>query len=91
MSAIINIASLTGLRPFTPANPRTAAPETASPARDVDTADFSPEARALSRAVEDSSLSIARTRAVRAEIEAGTYETSQKISKTVDALLRDLR
>lgn len=43
--------------------------------------------RAVSRAVELSSFSIARARAVRSEIDHGTYETSARVDGTVERLL----
>ena len=42
---------------------------------------------ALSRAVFDSSFRIARTRAIRAEILNRTYETPERIDRTVERLL----
>ena len=42
---------------------------------------------ALERAVDKSSLSIARTRAIRAEIANGTYETPARINGTAERLL----
>lgn len=42
---------------------------------------------ALTRAVETSSLRIAQTRAIRAEIVAGTYETPERIHGTVERIL----
>jgi len=42
---------------------------------------------AVLRSVEQSSFSLARTRAIRAEIEAGTFETRARIDGTVDRLL----
>lgn len=42
---------------------------------------------AIERAIEESSLSIARTRAIRAEIENGTFETPVRIDGTVARLL----
>ncbi len=86
MSAIINIGSLL---PVTPVNPAT----TASPrpvsrvGADRDVVEFSVQGEALARAVKESSLRIAKTRAIRAEIEAGTYETRERLSGTVERLL----
>jgi len=42
---------------------------------------------AVSRAVELSSFSLARTRAVRSEIDRGTYETPARVDGTVERLL----
>ncbi len=52
-----------------------------------DTVEFSHAGMALARAVEDSSLSLARTRVIRAEIHAGTFETPARIEGTVERLL----
>jgi hypothetical protein len=52
-----------------------------------DTVEISRFARALARAVELSSFSVARTRAIRAEIENGTFETRRRIEGTVNRLL----
>ena len=41
----------------------------------------------LSHAVEQSSFQIARARAIRAEIENGTFETAERIKGTVERLL----
>ena len=52
-----------------------------------DSVEISPSANALARASEESSLRLARTRAIRAEIENGTYETRERIEGTVKHLL----
>jgi len=52
-----------------------------------DSVEISPRARALARASEASSLRLARTRAIRAEIANGTYETPERIEGTVNHLL----
>lgn len=52
-----------------------------------DRVDFSRFGQALSQAAERSSLSIARTRAIRVQIENGTYETPERIRHTVDRLI----
>ena len=52
-----------------------------------DTAEFSVRGTALARAMEESSLRIARTRAIREEIANGTFETPERINETVERLL----
>lgn len=86
MSAIIDIGPLL---PVTPANPATTStPRSTSRIGDErDVVEFSAQGRALARAVRESSLRIAKTRAIRAEIEAGTYETPERIQGTVQRLL----
>ncbi|MFQ5590416.1 MAG: hypothetical protein ACE5HE_04555 [Phycisphaerae bacterium] len=87
MSAIISAASIQGSTSLTleVVKPSTAGVSSAAPA--ADRADFSRLGRALARAVEQSSLRIARTRAIRAEIEEGTYETVERLDKTVERVL----
>ncbi len=86
MSAIINIGAhlpVTPVGPATTASPRPVARNGTS----KDVVEFSVRGEALARAVEESSLRIARARAVRAEIEAGTYETPERLAGTVERLL----
>ena len=45
----------------------------------------------LQRIVEESSMRRARLRAIQCEIEAGTYETSERIRGTVDRLFHVIR
>ncbi len=52
-----------------------------------DTVEFSRMGRAMARAAEESSLRIARTRAIRAEIDNGTYETPERIDRTAERVL----
>lgn len=56
----------------------------------VDSAEFSGASRALARAVEESSLRLARVRAIRTAISDGTYETFERIQGTVSYLLNVL-
>lgn len=56
----------------------------------VDTVEVSSAGRALARAVEDSSFSMARVRSIRAEIASGTYETQHRIEQTAARLLDTL-
>lgn len=87
MSEIINIASYSSL----PTVARgTAAPVARTPAyqtADGDTAEFSELAEVLGRAAMESSFRLARTRAIRAEIENGTFVTPERIHGTVERLL----
>lgn len=85
---IINIGSTFPLAPLNPATlPRPAPSGLASKGMDRDTVEVSGRATALAYAVEKSSLRLARTRAVRAEIMAGTYETQERIDGTVERIL----
>lgn len=45
----------------------------------------------LRRIVEQSSMRLARVRAIRTEIESGSFETSERIRGTVDRLLQVIR
>ena len=87
MSEIISIGNLYSLPPV----PReVSVREARVPVHrtpDGDTAEFSRTAEALARAVMESSLKIARTRAIRAEIEDNTFVTPERINGTVDRLL----
>jgi hypothetical protein len=85
---IINIGNV---YPSAPISPTTATrPAAIAPAFrliDGDTLEVSSRGESLSRAVEESSLRIARNRAIRAEICSGTYETQERIDRTVDRIL----
>lgn len=89
MSAIINhIANL----PFVPAIVPSSTPVPvdrvdAGQREGSDTVEFSAFGQALSQATELSSLSVARVRAFRAEIENGTFETPERITGTAARLL----
>ena len=87
MSAIIDIGTASGSLP--PVSPTlrivTTAPAAASGRKD--SLEISPLGSALSRAVELSSLSLAKTRSIREQIESGTYETPERINGTVSRLL----
>jgi len=54
----------------------------------ADQVEFSQEALALSRAVSDSTRRIMRIAAIRDEIRAGTYETTQRVEGAVDRILK---
>ncbi len=88
MSAIIDIGRI---YPFpSPVQGRTAAAsplQTASGTSDGDTVELSGLGRALARGVDESSFRIARVRAIKAEVNAGIYETPQRIDGTAARLL----
>lgn len=88
MSLIINIAnaypSLSPTRETTPTSQRHVG---ATFTTGGDTIELSRVGEALSLAAEMSSFSIARVRAIRAEIEGGTFETPERIAGTVKRLL----
>ncbi len=65
--------------PSSSAHPRTGAV--------VDTVEVSSAGRALARAVEESSFSMAKVRSIRAEIASGAYETPHRIERTAARLL----
>ena len=87
MSQITNIADLYLTPPVTREAAQPAAVRAASDRLASDTVEFSRTGTSLARAVEESSLRIARTRAIRAEIAEGTFETSERINGTVARLL----
>ena len=88
MSAIINIDGVQSTIRVAPPGPTHYGRSSASvPAAGIDTVELSRFGRALARAAEQSSLSVARIRAIRAEIEGGTFETPERISGTIDRLV----
>ena len=87
MSEIINIASYSSLHPVARDAPGLAARMPAYQTSDGDTAEFSEAAEVLARTALDSSFRLARTRAIRAEIENGTFVTPERIHGTVERLL----
>ena len=87
MSAIINIGSVHMLPPSAPAvvPMRSSHPSVDRTAcEDGTTSRFG---RTLVQAIEQSSLSIARARALRAEIQSGVFETPERIDGTIERLL----
>ena len=85
---IINIGNTFPSVPLSPTTlRRPASPPPTRQLHDGDTVDVSRRGDAATRAVEKSSLRIARTRAIRAEILAGTYETADRINGTVERML----
>ena len=88
MSMIINIGSAYGTLPTSPAPTGTITQRwAASHVSDGDRVEFSRFGRALARAAEESSLRLARSRAIYAEIANGTYETPERLNGTVERLL----
>ena len=87
MSAIVNIENIYGLPPLVREVAHAPARRSGMFAPQRDTIEFSSIGRELARAVEQSSLRIARTRAIRAEIESGTFETPERINGTAQRLL----
>jgi len=87
MSAIVNIENIYTLLPYAREATGSSVQRSAALAAYKDTVEFSNIGRALARGVEQSSLRIARTRAIRAQIENGTYETPERINGTAQRLL----
>lgn len=86
MNAIINIAF--PVQPtVSPFETRSAHAPNESRRPPADTVEFSKFGEALALASRESTLRIAQIRAVRAEIENGTFETKERINGTVDRLL----
>lgn len=86
MSLSINIASAYPSVPFSRVIARSPTPPAAL-TTDGDRVEFSSVGRTLSRVAEESSFRIARVRAIRDEIENGTYETPERINGTVERLV----
>jgi anti-sigma28 factor (negative regulator of flagellin synthesis) len=87
MSTIINIENIYRSTPQLGQTTRSTAYRLVRDEPVRDTVEFSGMGRALAHAVEESSLRIARTRAIRAEIESGTYETPARIAATAARVL----
>ncbi len=87
MSEITNIGSLYALPPLSRESSASTIyrPQTSTPT--VDTVEFSRRGTDLAKAMEESSMRIARTRAIREQIQNGTFETPERINGTVDRLL----
>jgi len=86
----INHASLAIAKPGapSPAVDRPAAASGSAPAEMVaDTVEISSAGRAMANLLHDSSLRAARINAIKAEIEAGTYETADKLQFVADRLI----
>ena len=87
MSQITNIADYCLTPPVTRERADAAPMRAGSDRLAWDTVEFSRRGTSLAWAVEESSLRIARTRAIRAEIVEGTFETRERINGTVERLL----
>ena len=94
MSAIVNISPASPAIPLLRSSSTPSAPPQATPGAvsnvDGDTVELSSAGRALARGVEASSFSLARIHAIRTEIEAGTYETPERLRVTASRLLNAL-
>lgn len=93
MSAIINInqAYLLANQSTRPSSPPTQIPSSDRYTQSVDSVEFSPLGRSMAEAAEESSMRLARIRAIRTDIQAGTYETPERLSVTADRLMNLLR
>lgn len=87
MSDVSNIGSVGAAPSFLIEASRLSSQTTRPSSSAIDTVEISPTARAMAGATEKSSLRMARTRAIRAEIENGTYETAERIKGTAARLL----
>ena len=87
MSDVSNIGNVNALPSFLIVATRLSSQSTRPSTSAIDTLEISPTARALAGAAEKSSLRIARSRAIRAEIENGTYETPARIERTAARIL----
>ena len=85
MSLIINIGPAHSSQPVVRAAPVASRCSTLS--SDCDTVEFSRTGRVLSKGIGESSFRIARIQTIQAEIQAGTYETPERIRGTVERLL----
>ncbi len=86
MVAFINTGPLPAYRPV--ALPNTGTPRPVEPATPRgDTVEFSSRGEALAQDTELPSVNLARIEAIRTEILAGTYETSERIEGVVQHLL----
>lgn len=86
----INHASLAITKPIAPSPgvDRPVGPSSAAPTeRAADTVEISSAGRAMANLLHDSSLRAASINAIKAEIEAGTYETADKLRFVADRLI----
>jgi negative regulator of flagellin synthesis FlgM len=81
-----------GPQPINPPHRTHAQPPSApaAPAGGADQVDISAEADMISRTRELPSIRADRVAQIRAQIEAGTYETAEKLSGAVDRLLDEI-
>ena len=88
MSEISNIAGTFPFAAFVEPTPAASfCRESVNAAPIEDTVEISRFSESMQEVVERSSLRIAKTRAIRFEIAAGTYETPERIRGTVERLL----
>lgn len=88
MSVIVNIGkAYSSLPPLPVAGNHPVSERLGGTTRNGDRVELSEPCRALSRVVDDSNFRLARVRAIRSEIAAGTYETPDRINGTVSRLL----
>jgi len=87
MSAIANIDSIYQLPPLSGKPAASTSARASIHEIRGDVAEISELGRAMARSVEESSLRLAYTRAIRAQIENGTYETAERIDATAQRLL----
>ena len=87
MSVILNITKAYSTTPAALTPQQSIRSTSTQPYHSEDSADFSQAARSLSEALESSSMRLAQIRAVRTEIENGTYETPERIEATARRLI----
>lgn len=92
MSLVTNIVSSPAVRvePSARTAERPQPVEVAALAEPVDTVDLSERARLLDALRNGSDVRHDLVESVKGEIEAGTYETDERLDKALDALLDDL-
>jgi flagellar biosynthesis anti-sigma factor FlgM len=92
MSHIDGIQGPGNLRPIQPAQPSRAAPirPQQAPDRANDTVEISQVASLLAKVEDIPEVRAEKIAAIRAQIEAGTYITPEKIDITAERLLREL-
>jgi len=92
MSVIININSAQpALLSRVPSAPAFFSPDSSQVTSiDGDSVEWSQVGRALARAVEESSFRLARVRSIRADIQAGTYETPARLNGAIARMLDEL-
>ncbi len=88
VTAIINVISQpASASPAAPLLRRSVPSGTAQYSTPTDTVELSTIADSLAKGIETSSLSLARTRAIRDQIARGAFETPERIEGTVERLL----
>ena len=69
---------------------RVAAPQATSSAGEVDQLDISPSADLVSRALEAPAIRADRVAQIRSAIEAGNYDTDEKLNVALDRMLDEI-